>query len=129
MRGQRANGNSLGRRRKGGFNRGRGGKRGGGGRPQAVFSDLSQFVNKAVITEEAPVFVPEHSFGDFAIDTRLKKNITDKGYTVPTPIQDRAIVHILRGEDVVGVANTGTGALSLGPCREAAFLPSQAGHY
>ncbi len=98
------------------FNRGgsRGGHTGRAGK-QTVFSDLSKFINKAVITEEAPVFVPEHKFADFCLDARLKKNIIDKGYTSPTPIQDRAIMHVLRGEDVVGVANTGTG-------KTAAFL-------
>ena len=48
-------------------------------------------------------------FKDFAVDERLKQNIIGKGYEIPTPIQDRIIPHILRGEDVVGVANTGTG--------------------
>src|SRR5665213_925463 len=55
------------------------------------FSDISKFINKAIITEEAPVFVPEHQFGDFHIDERLKKNIAAKGYVLPTPIQDRSI--------------------------------------
>ena len=69
----------------------------------------STFINKAVITEEAPHFVPEHRFADFLIDDSLKQAIVAKGYKDPTPIQDRAIPHILRGADVVGVANTGTG--------------------
>ena len=77
--------------------------------------DISRFINKAVITEEAPHFVPEHHFADFALDARLKQNITKKGYSDPTPIQDRTIPHILRGSDVVGIANTGTG-------KTAAFL-------
>ena len=38
-----------------------------------------------------------------------------KGFSAPTPIQDRTIPHILRGADVVGIANTGTG-------KTAAFL-------
>ncbi len=92
-----------------------------GGRPAqkrgqpAPFSDISKFINKAVVTEVIEIFNPEHKFGDFDIDTRLKANITAKGYTLPTPIQDKSIPHILRGEDVVGIANTGTG-------KTAAFL-------
>ena len=86
-----------------------------GKRPQKVFSDISKFVNKAVITEEVDVFVPEHKFADFAVSPLLKQNIEAKGYVNPTPIQDKAIPHILRGEDIVGIANTGTG-------KTAAFL-------
>jgi len=98
---------------KGGFNRGgRGGR--GGGRPQA-YVNPSSFINKAVITEAVEHFVPEHRFADFAIDPRVQANIAAKGYTDPTPIQDRAVPHVLRGVDVVGIANTGTG-------KTAAFL-------
>ena len=92
-----------------------------GGRPAAKrgqpapFSDISKFINKAVVTEVVEIFNPQNQFSDFAIDARLKSNIISKGYTLPTPIQDRAIPHILRGEDVVGIANTGTG-------KTAAFL-------
>ncbi len=87
----------------------------GGGRAQKSFSDISKFVNKAVITEEVENFIPEHKFVDFALVDVLKKNIVSKGYESPTPIQDKALPHILRGEDVVGIANTGTG-------KTAAFL-------
>ena len=82
---------------------------GRGGYKQAVFSDISKFINKAVITEKVEHFVPEHQFTDFLIEESLKKNIVSKGYTTPTPIQDLTIPHILRGADLVGVANTGTG--------------------
>ena len=69
----------------------------------------AKFIHKAVITEEVENFVPEHSFQDFKVDERLKLAISAKGYKTPTPIQDRAIPHILKGLDLVGVANTGTG--------------------
>ncbi len=79
------------------------------------YIDPSRFINKAVITEKIEHFVPDHAFSDFHIDERLKKNIADKGYVHPTPIQDKAIPHMLRGLDLVGIANTGTG-------KTAAFL-------
>lgn len=59
--------------------------------------------------------VIKHLFADFAIDPRILKNILQKGYDTPTPIQDQAIPHLLEGKDVIGLANTGTG-------KTAAFL-------
>ncbi|MBS3902941.1 MAG: DEAD/DEAH box helicase [Anaplasmataceae bacterium] len=77
--------------------------------------DPSRFINKAVIEEKIERFIPEHRFEDFPISTSLKHRVMSKGYIDPTPIQDRAIPHILKGQDVVGIANTGTG-------KTAAFL-------
>ncbi len=80
-----------------------------------VHIDVSRFVNKAVITEEVENFIPEHTFSDFKLCDLVLKNIEAKGYTSLTPIQDRSIPHVMRGEDIVGIANTGTG-------KTAAFL-------
>lgn len=88
---------------------------GGFGRGRTERIDFSRFVNKAVITEEVEHFKPEHKFQDFKIEENLKRSVFSKGYEMPTPIQDRAIPHILQGSDIVGIANTGTG-------KTAAFL-------
>src|SRR3989344_8123472 len=74
----------------------------------------SKFIQKAVVTEEE-VFKAEHLFSDFNINEKLKQVIVSRGYTTPTPLQDKIIPHILFGKDVVGIANTGTG-------KTAAFL-------
>jgi len=60
-------------------------------------------------------YIPKNGFGDFPLSAVLQENISYKGYTEVTPIQDQAIVHILAGRDVIGIANTGTG-------KTAAFL-------
>ena len=103
--------------RSGGFSRG--GNRSASSRrdkfANQTFSDVSKFINKAVITEEVEKFIPEHQFADFALVEPLQRNLVEKGYIDPTPIQDRSIPHVMRGEDVVGIANTGTG-------KTAAFL-------
>jgi ATP-dependent RNA helicase RhlE len=69
----------------------------------------ARFINKAVLTTQDEVFVPDNNFSDFNLNPRLMANILAKGYNAPTPIQDKIIPHILKGLDVVGVANTGTG--------------------
>src|SRR3989344_2952384 len=101
----------------GGFGRGRGpARRGRGfGTFGETEQEISKFMNKSVVTTSEPVFVPEYKFADFDINPHLKKNIIAKGYESPTPIQDKAIPHALLGQDVVGLAETGTG-------KTAAFL-------
>lgn len=77
--------------------------------------DVSMFVRKAIEKTETVAFHPEHRFADFHIEERLKASIARRKYEHPTPIQDGAIPHILKGRDLIGIANTGTG-------KTAAFL-------
>lgn len=69
---------------------------------------FSKFI-KPAITVAADVYVPLHTFSDFGLDPAIVRNITAKGFTTPTPIQDQTIPAIMNGKDVVGLANTGTG--------------------
>lgn len=77
--------------------------------------DISKFVQKGIPFEEEVAYIPTHKFADFEVNGRVKNNVIRKGYVDPTPIQDKIIPLILKGKDVVGIANTGTG-------KTAAFL-------
>ena len=48
-------------------------------------------------------------FEDYRIISELKKAIADEGFKKPTDIQYKSIPPILRGEDVLAIAQTGTG--------------------
>jgi ATP-dependent RNA helicase RhlE len=48
-------------------------------------------------------------FEQFSLDTRLMAGIKKAGYETPTPIQEAAIPAALRGRDLIGTAQTGTG--------------------
>ena len=49
------------------------------------------------------------SFKDLGLKDALLKAVQEKGYTTPSPIQEKAIPHILAGKDVLASAQTGTG--------------------
>jgi len=51
----------------------------------------------------------QQSFEDFKLNRQLLNAVADAGYTLPTPIQQKAIPPILSGQDIIGVAQTGTG--------------------
>ncbi|MDP2910141.1 MAG: DEAD/DEAH box helicase [bacterium] len=71
--------------------------------------DFSKFINHNAVTAKKNDFVPENTFQDLMVIQTLKNNIAKKGYSTLTPIQDKAIPVLLKGSDVVGIANTGTG--------------------
>jgi ATP-dependent RNA helicase RhlE len=49
------------------------------------------------------------SFEEFKFNRQILNAIADAGYTEATPIQQKAIPPILNGQDVMGIAQTGTG--------------------
>lgn len=49
------------------------------------------------------------SFEDFKLNKQLLNAIAEAGYSTPTEIQQKAITPILAGQDIMGVAQTGTG--------------------
>ncbi|WP_340818083.1 DEAD/DEAH box helicase [Methanolobus sp. WCC4] len=49
------------------------------------------------------------SFDDLNLIFPLQRALSDEGYTDPTPIQEGSIPHLLKGEDMIGIAQTGTG--------------------
>ncbi len=103
----------------GGYRGGNGGGRSFGGGKRRSFKgdaiDTSRFINRAVDAVEEVAHVAKHTFADFGVHELLAKNLVQKGYVQPSPIQDQAIPVALKGGDVIGIANTGTG-------KTAAFL-------
>ncbi|OAD46294.1 DEAD/DEAH box helicase [Polaribacter atrinae] len=49
------------------------------------------------------------TFKDLGLSAALVKAVEEKGYTKPSPIQEKAIPHILEGKDILASAQTGTG--------------------
>lgn len=53
--------------------------------------------------------VPGPRFADLGLSPKLLALVEAQNFTVPTPIQHQAIPPALEGQDVVGIAQTGTG--------------------
>jgi len=49
------------------------------------------------------------SFNNLGLSAELVRAVSEKGYSTPTPIQTQAIPLILKGRDLMGSAQTGTG--------------------
>ncbi len=49
------------------------------------------------------------NFADFALHPALMQNVSAQGFTHPTPIQAQTIPLALTGENIIGLAQTGTG--------------------
>jgi len=49
------------------------------------------------------------TFNDLGLIEPILKSLQEEGYTHPTPIQAQAIPHLVKGRDLLGCAQTGTG--------------------
>jgi len=76
--------------------------------------DIHKYIKELKVQLEEP-YDHTHTFRDFNLKDQLLNNISSSGYVMPTEIQDKSIPFSLKGQDVVGIAGTGTG-------KTAAFL-------
>src|SRR5256885_2128490 len=54
-------------------------------------------------------YVATTSFADLPISDELRKGISERGYTAPTPVQAAVFAPILEGRDMIARSKTGTG--------------------
>jgi superfamily II DNA/RNA helicase len=52
---------------------------------------------------------PETTFDDLGLSDEVLKAVKESGYSTPTPIQAKGIPEVLKGRDIIGIAQTGTG--------------------
>lgn len=95
----------------GGGYSGGGGRSGGRGgfRRKANTISHDKFVNKATMVPNQHVEKSDALFSSFNFQPRLAETIAGRGYRTPTPIQEQTIPLLMNGDDVIGLANTGTG--------------------
>ncbi|MGI9484861.1 MAG: DEAD/DEAH box helicase [Geminicoccaceae bacterium] len=55
------------------------------------------------------IYVNDLRFSDLGLAEPILQALSAKNYTTPTPIQRQAIPELLKGKDVLGIAQTGTG--------------------
>src|SRR5262252_3813231 len=71
------------------------------------------------------------TFDDLGLIEPLTRAVRGEGYERPTPIQARAIPHVLAGRDLLGLAQTGTGktaAFALPILQRLALIAPGRGH-
>ena len=70
--------------------------------------DASLFVKKAQPVEDSQ-YIASRTIQDLPVDKAIISNLLKKGYSSPMEIQDKSIEAILNGNDLLGLAQTGTG--------------------
>ncbi len=75
-----------------------------------ILVDVGKFSKREMPCSLAGIPLPSGmSFKSLGLHARIHQAIDDAGYTVATPIQQKTIPVILKGKDLIGLAQTGTG--------------------
>ena len=78
-----------------------------GGRGLSVL-DPDQLIRKAA-SSETKAYVSERTIAQLPLSHELKAGLLKKGFERPTEIQDKTLEASLSGQDILGIAQTGTG--------------------
>ena len=76
---------------------------------EAFIATQQAKANRAAAAAAAKPGKKRGAFQSMGLNPALLKAVTRKGFSVPTPIQRKTIPMILDGQDVVGMARTGSG--------------------
>ncbi len=68
-----------------------------------------KFPDRYICLNSVTMIMSEKTFEDLGLIEPLLKALKDEKYDHPTPIQVDTISHILKGRDIIGCAQTGTG--------------------
>lgn len=71
--------------------------------------NLDVLTQKAAPQEQAAPYKATRSFADTPLHPALKGTIKRKGFDYPTEIQDKTLDILLKPQDILGIAQTGTG--------------------
>ena len=69
---------------------------------------INKELKRVMVIGSGPIIIGQAAEFDYA-GTQACKSLKEEGYTIPTPIQTQAIPIVLRGTDLIGCAQTGTG--------------------
>src|ERR1041384_4426743 len=70
---------------------------------------MSSFRVRRGVAPGQPLIRGFMSFATLGLSEKVLSAVAASGYTTPTPIQEQAIPHVLARQDVLGIAQTGTG--------------------
>ncbi|XP_037033601.1 ATP-dependent RNA helicase p62-like isoform X3 [Bradysia coprophila] len=71
--------------------------------------DIDRFISKHKITVNGPAPTPILSFDEYCFPDYVQNELKGKDFTTPTPIQSQCWPIALSGQNLVGVAQTGSG--------------------